>query len=159
MVAPRATVTASKSPGGAATLIPPFCAGEQELRGQIFERREPLAHATDLLDRERTPGSVERGDGLPHAEVAGRPRVRPGEVAREEPVGCPTAEPADRGQGRDHLVVFERGQPVEIEVAVRELEDVLRFRREKPSGVKWRGRSCLIRSRVGNSHATSWRTP
>ena len=37
---------------------------------------------------------VEREHRLAQAEVAGRPRLRPGEVAGEEPVGTPLAEPA-----------------------------------------------------------------
>ena len=83
---------------------------------------------SDLLDRERATGSVERRDSLAQAEVTRRPRVRPGEMAREEPVRGPAAEPSNGRDGSDHLIVVESGECVEVEVGVRELEHVLGLR-------------------------------
>ena len=134
-------------------------AREQELRGQVLERREPLAHASDLLDRERATGSVERRDRLSHAEVARGPCVRTREMAREEPVRGPAAEPADRRQRAITSSSSSAASASRSRSECASSSTYSAFAREKPSGVKCRGRSSLMRSRVGNSQATSCRTP
>jgi hypothetical protein len=48
-------------------------------------------------------------------------------VAREEPVGGPAPEPADRGERSDDLGVGAQREGVEIELGLRELEHALRF--------------------------------
>ena len=71
-------------------------AGEQELCGQVLEQR--TAHSCDghsSMDS-ACAGSIEGRDRLAHAEVAGGPRVRPREMACEEPVRRPAAEPSNR---------------------------------------------------------------
>src|SRR4029078_10924396 len=69
--------------------------------------------------------TIERRDRLAHAEVTGRPRVWPGEMAREEPVRSPLAEPAHAGDPRLDLVVGQPGQCVEVEIRPREADHVL----------------------------------
>src|SRR6185312_6569749 len=73
-------------------------AQEEVLRRQVLERvklRGELVHV-DTEDIER---------GLAKHQVAGRPRVRTGEVACEEPFSRPGTEPALGGDRRTHLVV------------------------------------------------------
>ena len=87
--------------------------GQQVVGGQVLERVEARAELGHL-------DTVEIVGRLAEREVAGGPRARPREVAREEPLGGPRAEAAQRGDPRAHLVVVERGEPVEVEVAARE---------------------------------------
>ena len=53
--------------------------------------------------------------------------MRPREVAGEEPVRRPFPEPAQRDEPRGHLLVGQRGELVQVEVAAREPDDVLRL--------------------------------
>src|SRR5439155_24267115 len=88
-------------------------AGQQIVRGQVLERSEAGSHRADLLDRYVAAATIEGGDRLAQAEVAGRPGLRPRKVAGEIPVRRPLAEPADRDDPLLHLVV---GQPSELPV-------------------------------------------
>src|SRR5437588_7426105 len=95
---------------------------QQVMGGQVLEGRESCADRAHVFVR-----TIERGDGLAQSEVAPRPRLRPGEVAGEEPVGRPLAEPALCDELRLDLVIAEEREPVEIEPASGETEDVLGF--------------------------------
>src|SRR3954467_584559 len=89
------------------------------MRGQILEGIEAFARRADV------DVTIEPAHGLAQGEVSGRPGTRPAEVAREEPVRRPLAEPTQRGQLRLHLVVGEDGQRREVEVGAREPDHVL----------------------------------
>src|SRR4029078_809950 len=83
--------------------------------------------------------TIERRDRLAHAEVTGRPRVWPGEMAREEPVRSPLPHAAHRGDARHDpaagpahgdgprldLVAGQPGKSVEVEIRPREADHVL----------------------------------
>ena len=90
--------------------------------GQVLERVEALGEGTKVGHV-----TIERSDCLPQSQVARRPGVRPRKVAGEKPVGRPLAEPADRDEPRRYLLVWKPGERVEIEVAAREADDVLRL--------------------------------
>src|SRR4051812_27881125 len=93
---------------------------QEEVGAQVLERVEPGTRGTDVrLVR------VEREHSLAQAEVTRRPGVRPRQVAREEPVGAPFSEPAQRGQARFHLVVRQDAERVEIDVRARDAENIL----------------------------------
>jgi len=68
-------------------------AGEEVMRGQVLERGEALADHSHLLGREGSTSTIEARDGLARAEVSGGPRPGAGEVAGEEPVCRPLADP------------------------------------------------------------------
>src|SRR5207237_4680823 len=86
---------------------------EQEVvGGQVLERVEALARGAGVVELR-----VERRERLPQGEVARGPGRRPGEVPREEPVHGPLADSRQRDEPRAHLVVRERGEPVQVEVA------------------------------------------
>src|SRR5262249_38431402 len=98
--------------------------GSQELCEEIV-RRQVLKGLEACARRADVDVTIERAHGLAHGEVSGRPGARAAEVAREEPVGGPLAEAAQRGQLRLHLVVGEKRQRLEVEVGAREPDHVL----------------------------------
>src|SRR5262249_14447992 len=79
--------------------------GQQVVRGQVLERGKAVAEHAHLLDREQRAVTIERRDRLAQTEVARRPGLRPGEMAREVPVGGPLAEAANGHERRFDLVV------------------------------------------------------
>jgi len=87
---------------------------------EVLEGVEALAEGADVSCFE-----VERDDGLAQREVAGRPGARAREVAGEEPVGRPFAEAANGHEPGLHLVVGKTGQPLELDRACGQAEDVL----------------------------------
>src|SRR6185312_817214 len=94
---------------------------EEVVRSQVLEGLEACACGADVhITIERAYGSAQR-------EVTGRPGARAAEVAREEPVRRPLAEPAQRGKPRLDLLVGLEGQSDEIEVGAREPDHVLRL--------------------------------
>ena len=95
-------------------------ARQEVVRRQVLERMELRAELVHV-------DTVEIERRLAEHEVAGRPGVRPGEVAREEPLGGPRAEAALRGDRRAHLVVGQQRERVEVDVAPRERDRVLRL--------------------------------
>ena len=70
--------------------------------------------------------------------------MRAREVAREEPVGRPLAEAAERDEPGGHLLVRQRRELVEIEVAPRQPDHVLRL------PVREADREQLVLGRLGN---------
>ena len=117
--------------------------------GQILERVEALARLPHVET------TIEIRHRLAQREVAPRPRVRPGEVAREEPVGRPLADAraarraapsprrreAPRARARSRS---ERASPTMYSA----------LRREKPSAKSSSSVAAASRSRVGNAHAS-----
>ena len=88
--------------------------------GEILEGVEAGAEAADIRDV-----TIEEPYGLAQHEVARGPGVRPAEVAGEEPVGRPLADPAKGDERRFHLVVRERREGVEVELGAGERDRVL----------------------------------
>ena len=129
-------------------------AGEEVVRGQVLERVEALAERAHLVGRQVAAFAVEARDRLAHAEVARRPGAGPREVAGEEPVGRPLADPRQRGQRGLDLVVGQaararprsrslRARPIDVlGLAAREAE------RDSSSGSA-RGQPLARRERVG----------
>src|SRR5262249_23475942 len=62
---------------------------QERLGGQVLERVEAVAERAHLGGGQVTPLTIEPGDGLAQAEVAGRPGAWPSEVAGEVPVRGP----------------------------------------------------------------------
>src|ERR1700756_5207391 len=89
------------------------------MRSQFLEGVEALARRADV------DVTIERAYRLPQGEVAGRPGVGAAEVAREEPVRRPLAEPAQGGELLLPLVVGEKRQPLEVDVGASEADHVL----------------------------------
>jgi hypothetical protein len=106
------------------------------VRSQVLKRGEALADGPHLLGREVSAFTIEAGDGLPHAEVAGGPRFGTPEVPREEPVRSPFA---DSRQGRQlcfHVLIRKRRKLDEIEVTACQADDVIRLApREAERGI------------------------
>ena len=95
------------------------------MSGQVLERmqsRTEIGHSdtVEILGR------------LAERQVACGPGMRPGEVAREEPLGGPRAEAAHLRDPRAHVVVVERRQAGEVEVAAREADRVLGLAPREP---------------------------
>src|ERR1051326_9189581 len=88
------------------------------MRRQVLERIEAAA---ELVHVE----TVENLGRLAQAEVARRPRARACEMPREEPLGRPRPETAQRRDRGTHLAVVEPREAVEVEVGAREAEHVL----------------------------------
>src|SRR2546421_115011 len=65
------------------------------------------------------------------------------QVSREEPVGAPFAQTAQRRDAGLHLVVGKRGELVEVELGAREAEHVLGL----PAREAERGQPLLVRAR------------
>src|SRR5205085_3161143 len=100
---------------------------EQEVvRAQVLERGEVPARGAGVLV------TIERLDGPPQDEVAGGPGLGAAEVACEVPVRTPLAEPTHRDEPPLDLVAGQRGERVEIEVAARDPEHVLRLAPREP---------------------------
>ena len=133
---------------------------EQVVRRQVLERFEALADHSHLVGRQVSALTIEARDGLAQAEVAGGPRLRPREVAGEEPVRCPLADPREGRESALDLVV---------RTAARARAGRGRCARSRsctrPCGA--RSRAAVIssasraasRSRVGNAYACSTRRP
>src|SRR6188508_715338 len=94
-------------------------AREQVVRRQVAEAGETIARGPRVLL------AVEVKDGLAQAEVARGPRVRPREVAGEEPVSGPLSDPGQRREGGLHLVVRKGGETDEVEIAPRNPDRVV----------------------------------
>ena len=90
---------------------------EEVVGREVLEGGEPGADGLHVL-------SVEPRDRLLQRQVARRPRGRPREVARQEPLRRPRAEAAPGDDRRPHLVVGQRGERVEVEVGAGEVEHV-----------------------------------
>src|SRR6266545_7513811 len=122
-------------------------AGEEVVSHEVLERLEAVA------DRAHIDLTIEGAHRPAQADVAGRPGARSRQVAREEPVGSPLAEAAQRGQLRLDLLVRQRGQTLEVEVGTGEADQVLGFATREADGddlVLGRPRDPLAgRKRVG----------
>src|SRR6185437_5614682 len=94
---------------------------EQVVRGQVLEGLEARAGGADV------DVTIERAHGLAQGEVARRPGVGTAEIAGEEPVRGPLAEPAQRGQPGLDLVFGQERQAFETEVGASEPDHVLRL--------------------------------
>src|SRR5437868_5230671 len=95
-------------------------AGQEVMGGQVLERCEPRADRAHVRVR-----TIERGDRFPQTEVAPRPRLRPREMAGEEPLSRPLADPALGDELCLHVVVGQERETPEVELAPRESDDVL----------------------------------
>ena len=122
-------------------------AREQVVRGQVLERGEPLAQRAHLVDGQGSALRVEAGDRLPYGEVARGLGLRPCEVAGEEPIRGPFADPRQRRQRGLDLVVRKGAEAGEVEVAARETDDVVGLAAGEAEG------SQLLGLRAGQPHA------
>src|SRR5919197_6157702 len=85
-------------------------AAEKVVRGEVLKRLEARAEGTHVAGV-----WVKGGDCLAQPEITRRPRVRAGQMACEEPVGGPFAEPADGGQTLFDLLVRKFREAVVVE--------------------------------------------
>ena len=95
------------------------------MRREVLEGVESRAELVHI-------DTVETLGRLAEREVADGPRAWPGEMASEEPLRRPWAEPAERRDPRADLVVVELCQAVEVEVAAREADRVLGLQPREP---------------------------
>ena len=80
------------------------------MRGEVLVRAEPRGEGSKVGHV-----TIERGHRLPQSQVAGRPGVRPREVAREEPVDRPFADSGQRREPSSHFVVRQPAKRAEVE--------------------------------------------
>ncbi len=127
--------------------------GQQVVRRQVLEGMKLRAELVHI-------DTVETLGRLAEREVAGRPGVRAGEVAREEPLGRPRAEAALRGDRHAHLVVVERARARRGRASLRASATAYSaLRCVKPTAKSSSGCAAAMRSRVGNAHASPTCSP
>ena len=119
-------------------------AGEEVVGAQVLEWVEAGRESTNVGHV-----TIERGHRLPQSQVAGGPGVRPREVAGEEPVRRPLAEPAERDEPGGHLLVGQRCESSRSRSLRARPTTYSALRVEKPTPISSSSLACATRSRSG----------